>query len=91
MLCDSKFDYRGRVQFEGTVNDNTKAVVRLAAEKEFGAEGAPKAELDRVYAQHNFGKYATVTAGRQDLVVGNGLAGGMMHLKVQWQQLVKIN
>ena len=70
---DSKFDYRGRVQFEGTVNDNTKAVVRLAAEKEFGAEGAPKAELDRVYVQHNFGKYATVTAGRQDLVVGNGL------------------
>ena len=70
---DSKFDYRGRVQFEGTVNDNTKAVVRLAAKKEFGAEGAPKAELDRVYVQHNFGKYATVTAGRQDLVVGNGL------------------
>ena len=70
---DSKFDYRGRVQFEGTVNDNTKAVVRLAAEKEFGAEGAPKAELDRVYVQHNFGKYATATVGRQDLVVGNGL------------------
>jgi len=70
---DSKFDYRGRVKFEATVNDNTKAVVRLAGSKEFGAEGAPKAELDRVYVQHNFGKYATVTAGRQDLVVGNGL------------------
>ena len=70
---DSKFDYRGRVQFEGTVNDNTKAVVRLAAEKEFGAEGAPKAELDHVYVQHNFGKYVTATAGRQDLVIGNGL------------------
>ena len=71
---DSKFDYRGRVKFEATVNDNTKAVVRLAGSKEFGAEGAPKAELDRVYVQHNFGKYATVAAGRQDLVVGNGLA-----------------
>ena len=71
---DSKFDYRGRVKFEATVNDNTKAVVRLAGSKEFGAEGAPKAELDRVYVQHNFGKYATVAAGRQDLIVGNGLA-----------------
>ena len=71
---DSKFDYRGRVKFEATVNDNTKAVVRLAGSKEFGAEGAPKAELDRVYVQHNFGKYATVVAGRQDLIVGNGLA-----------------
>ena len=70
----SKFDYRGRVNFEATVNDNTKAVVRLAGSKEFGAEGAPKAELDRVYVQHNFGKYATVAAGRQDLTVGNGLA-----------------
>ena len=70
----SKFDYRGRVNFEATVNDNTKAVVRLAGSKEFGAEGAPKAELDRVYVQHNFGKYATVAAGRQDLIVGNGLA-----------------
>ena len=71
---DSKFDYRGRVKFEATVNDNTKAVVRLAGSKEFGAEGAPKAELDRVYVQHNFGKYATVAAGRQDLIVGNGIA-----------------
>ena len=70
---ESTFDYRGRVKFEGTVNDNTKAVVRLAAKKEFGAEGTPKAELDRVYVQHNFGKYATVTAGRQDLFLGNGL------------------
>ena len=69
----SKFDYRGRVQFEATVNDNTKAVVRLAGEKEFGAAGNPETSLDRVYVQHNFGKYATATVGRQDLVVGNGL------------------
>ena len=72
---DSKFQYRGRVKFEATVNDNTKAVVRLASEnKEFGAAGDPNASIDRVYVQHNFGKYATVTAGRQDLVVGNGFA-----------------
>ena len=72
---DSKFQYRGRVKFEATVNDNTKAVVRLATNnKEFGAAGNPNTAIDRVYVQHNFGKYATVTAGRQDLVVGAGLA-----------------
>ena len=71
---DSKFDYRGRVQFEATVNDNTKAVVRLAGEKEeFGGSGNPQTSLDHVYVQHNFGKYATATVGRQDLVIGNGL------------------
>ena len=69
----SKFDYRGRVQFAATVNDNTKAEVRLVGEKEFGAAGNPETSLDRVYVQHNFGKYATATVGRQDLVVGNGL------------------
>ena len=71
---DSKFTYRGRVKFQTTVNDNTKAVVRLAASKEFGAAGNPETAIDRVYVQHNFGKYATATAGRQDLVVGNGFA-----------------
>ena len=71
---ESKFDYRGRVQFEATVNDNTKAVVRLVGEKEeFGGKGNPETSIDRVYVQHNFGKYATATVGRQDLVVGNGL------------------
>ena len=73
----SKFDYRARVQFDATVNDNTKAVVRVATEKEFGQsdkDNTTKASVDRVYVQHNFGKYVTATAGRQDLVVGNGLA-----------------
>ena len=70
----STFKYRGRVKFDATVNDNTKAVVRIAAEKEFGAAGAPAVEADQVYVQHNFGQYVTATAGRQDLTVGNGLA-----------------
>ena len=69
----SNFDYRGRVQFEATVNDNTKAVVRVAASKEFGAAGSPTTEIDRVYVQHNFGKYATTTVGRHDELIGNGL------------------
>ena len=71
----SKIDYRARVQFEATVNDNTKAVVRLATgDKEFGATGNPETTLDHVYVQHNFGKYATASVGRQDLVIGNGFA-----------------
>ena len=70
----SKFDYRGRVKFEATVNDNTKAVVRLMGSKEFGKAGNPSTAIDRVYVQHNCGKYATVAAGRQDLTVGSGLA-----------------
>ena len=70
----SKFSYRARVQFDATVNDNTKAVVRLSTDDEvFGDSGNPSADLDRVYVQHNFGKYATATAGRQDLVLGSGL------------------
>ena len=69
----STFDYRGRVQFDATVNDNTKAVVRLATnDKEFGA-GKLETSIDNVYVQHNFGKYATATVGRQDYVIGNGL------------------
>ncbi len=74
---DSKFTYRGRVKFETTVNDNTKAVVRLASSKEFGEnneKNTTQATIDRVYVKHNFGKYATATVGRQDLVVGAGLA-----------------
>ena len=70
----SKFTYRARVQFTATVNDNTKAVVRLATEdKEFGSNEGTNASLDRVYVQHNFGRYVTVVAGRHDLKVGSGL------------------
>ena len=73
-LKRSQIDYRARVQFEATVNDNTKAVVRLATgNKEFGAAGNPTTSLDRIYVQHNFGKYATATVGRQDFVIGSGL------------------
>ena len=70
----SKIDYRARVQFEATVNDNTKAVVRLATgDKEFGSNDSVGASLDRIYVQHNFGKYATASVGRQDILIGSGL------------------
>ena len=74
ILKRSQIDYRARVQFEATVNDNTKAVIRLATgNKEFGSAGNPTTSLDRIYVQHNFGKYATATVGRQDFVIGSGL------------------
>ena len=72
----SEFGYRGRVKFQATVNDNTKAVVRLKTSKQFGKsddENKTGVTADRVYVQHNLGKYATVTAGRADLFVGSGL------------------
>ena len=71
----SQFDYRARVQFDATVNDNTKAVVRLATDdKEFGSDKGVAASIDHAYVQHNFGKYATASVGRQDLTLGNGFA-----------------
>ena len=69
----SKFDYRARVQFDATVNDNTKAVVRLATDDKVFGKDKVETSIDNVYVQHNFGKYATATAGRQDFVIGNGL------------------
>ena len=69
----STFDYRGRVQFDATVNDNTKAVVRLATNDKVFGDGKLETSIDNVYVQHNFGKYATAAAGRQDYVIGNGL------------------
>ena len=72
----SKFEYRGRVKFQATVNDNTKAVVRLTTSKEFGksdAKNSTTVTADQVYVQHNFGKYATATVGRQNLTIGAGL------------------
>ena len=72
---ESSFKYRARVKFQATVNDNTKAVVRLATkDKEFGAAGNPTTAIDRAYVQHNFGQYVTATAGRQDVTLGSGLA-----------------
>ncbi|MBM6825411.1 putative porin, partial [Veillonella magna] len=72
----SKFDFRGRVQFNATVNENTSAVVRLTSgDNEFGngEKRGNDVEVDRVYVTHNFGKDFSLTAGRFDATVGNGL------------------
>ena len=76
---DSKFDYRGRIQFNAMVNDNTTATARVAASNAFGVktdvddDGSLNAVVDRVYVAHNFSKELTGVVGRQDLTVGGGL------------------
>lgn len=76
---DSKFDYRGRIQFNAMVNDNTTATARVTASNDFGVktdvddDGSLNAVVDRVYVAHNFSKELTGVVGRQDLTVGGGL------------------
>ena len=71
----SKFDMRGRVQFNAMVNENTDATIRLtSSDYEFGDSEAGDAEIDRVYVTHRFGDNVKVTAGRYNQVIGAGLA-----------------
>ena len=70
----SKFDYRGRIQFNATVNENTNAVVRVSTgNTEFGNGSSSDVEFDRMYVTHNFGKDFNLTAGRFGAFIGNGL------------------
>ena len=80
---ESEFGYRGRVKFQATVNDNTKAVVRLVGKNKFGKGTGVKTVIDQVYVQHNLGKYATATAGRQAAFIGDGLTYDAMMEGVQ--------
>lgn len=74
---DSKFDYRGRIKFNATVNDNTTATVRVGASNKFGSGNADttdfNATVDQAYVAHNFSKELTGVAGRQNLFIGGGL------------------
>ncbi|SUP37105.1 S-layer homology domain-containing protein [Veillonella criceti] len=70
----SKFDFRGRVQFNANVNDNTSAVVRLVGSGEFhNANDSGDVTFDRVYVAHQFGEDTSAVIGRFGAVVGNGL------------------
>ena len=69
----SKFDYRGRIQFNAQVNENTSAVIRIKGSNEFGNTGSASVSADRVYVAHKFGKDTTAVAGRFGAFVGNGL------------------
>ncbi|WP_295280857.1 putative porin, partial [Veillonella sp.] len=70
----SKFDYRGRIQFNANVNENTSAVVRVSTgSKEFGNASSSSIEFDRVYVAHKFGQDTTLVGGRFGAFIGGGL------------------
>lgn len=70
----SKFDMRGRVQFNATVNEDTQAVVRLSSDNiEFGDSDTNGVMIDRAYVTHKFGDNVKVTAGRYQQLIGAGL------------------
>lgn len=74
---NGQFDYRARVQFEASVGDNTKAVVRVrtgtTGDPEFGDATTNGVGFDRMYVNHKFGKDTSVTVGRYGVVLGEGL------------------
>ncbi len=69
------FDYRGRVQFNGAVTDNTTATVRVTTgAREFGdASSDTKVTFDRMNLNHRFGENTDLTVGRYGEFVGSGL------------------
>ena len=70
----SKFDYRGRIQFNANVNENTSAVVRVSTgSKEFGNASSSSVEFDRVYVAHKFGQDTTLVGGRFGAFIDGGL------------------
>lgn len=73
----SAFDYRARINFQATVNENTTALVRVATagmvEMGTGADKTASARIDRALVNHKFGENTTLTVGRQALFIGNGL------------------
>ena len=70
----SQFDYRGRVQFNAAVDNNTSAVVRaVAGTTEFGDATNSNVTFDRMYVAHKFGAKTTGIVGRYNAFIGNGL------------------
>lgn len=79
----SSFDYRGRIQFNGAINDTTSATVRVGTSNTFGvaqivdANNNPTSNLhtvvDRLYVSHKFSNTVNGVVGRQGLMIGNGL------------------
>lgn len=71
----SKFQLRGRIQFNAQINKDTKAVIQFnSGDTEFGDSKSSSAYFDRVYVQHKFGPHTTVTAGRYMQKFGAGLS-----------------
>ncbi len=71
---DSKFDYRGRIAFNATVNDTTTAMVRVTTnDVEFGNATGNSVQFDRMFVNHKFGSNADLSLGRFGLTIGQGL------------------
>ena len=73
----SAFDYRARINFSATVNENTTALVRVATsgmvEYGTGADQTKAARIDRAVVTHKFGDNTSLAVGRQALFIGDGL------------------
>ena len=77
----SKFTYRGRVNFGAQINDNTYAQVRLttlnaagsSSMVQFGDASSNSVGFDRMNVVHNFGKTTSLTVGRYGEFIGAGL------------------
>lgn len=70
----SSFYYRARLKFEATIDEKTKATVRLSTgDTRFDEEGHSGTSIDEAYVQHQIGKHVLATVGRKDYIVGNGL------------------
>ena len=78
----SGFTYRARVKFEADANDKTKVAVRLfSGDTPFSVEnssGGPQGDegngIDEAYIQYKLNQHDTVTIGKFDYIIGNGLS-----------------
>ena len=73
----TKYDVRGRLQFNAKVNDRTDVVARIQSySMELGdafSDYETETRLDRLYVNHKFGEHTSVKAGRFNQTIGNGL------------------
>lgn len=70
----SYFDWRTRLGLQGQVNDATKVGLRLNVGSEFGNATGNSLWFDRIYITHAFNPNLSLTAGRYEQMVGNGLS-----------------
>jgi len=76
---DDQFQYRARVRFNATVNDNTNVVYGISAnnqsyDNQSSASGDDGAHMytDLAYVSHNFGNHFNLMTGRWTYVMGGG-------------------
>ena len=71
----SYFDMRTRLKAIAQVNDKTSVGLRMNGSSEFGsASSASNLWFDQAYVKHQLVKHTSVTAGRYEQRIGNGLS-----------------